>query len=85
MTGTSITAIERRYLDTEAAGVYLGMSVDAIYTGVARRQIPVRRRGRTLVFDVVELDAYVHGLEGVAVDEAIGRRLHDGTVKELAK
>jgi hypothetical protein len=61
------------------------MTEGAVYAAVARRQIPFRRLGRKLVFDAVELDAYMHGLEGVDVSEAVARRLHNGTVSELAK
>jgi excisionase family DNA binding protein len=70
-------------LDVKGAALYLGMTEGAVYAAVARRQIPFRRLGRKLVFDAVELDAYMHGLEGVDVAEAIARRLHNGTVKEF--
>jgi len=70
-----------RYLDVKGAAQYLGMTVMAVYAAVARRQIPFRRQGRKLVFDRLELDAYMHGLEGVDVSEAIARRLHNGTVE----
>jgi hypothetical protein len=60
------------------------MTEGAVYAAVARRQIPFRRLGRKLVFDAVELDAYMHGLEGVDVAEAVARRLHNGTVKDFS-
>jgi excisionase family DNA binding protein len=78
------TTTERRYLDVKGAGAYLSMTEGAVYAAVARRQIPFRRLGRKLVFDAVELDAYMHGLEGVDVNEAVARRLHNGTVNEFA-
>ncbi|MGO9246872.1 MAG: hypothetical protein ACLQDC_19115 [Verrucomicrobiia bacterium] len=68
----------------KGAAVYLCMTEGAVYAAVARRQIPFRRLGRKLVFDAVELDAYMHGLEGVDVSEAVARRLHNGTVSELS-
>lgn len=67
-------------MDAKGAAVYLGLTAGAIYQAAARRQIPFRRLGRKLVFDAMELDNYMHQLEGVDVDEAIGRRLHSGTV-----
>lgn len=78
------TTTERRYLDVRSAAAYLCMTEGAVYAAVARRQIPFRRLGRKLVFDAVELDAYMHGLEGVDVNEAVARRLHNGTVNTLA-
>ena len=77
------TVVQRRYLDVAGAAVYLGMTEGAVYAAVARLQIPFRRLGRKLVFDIVELDAYMHGLEGVDVTEAVARRLHNGTVNTL--
>jgi len=78
------TTTQRRYLDVKGAAVYLSMTEGAVYAAVERRQIPFRRLGRKLVFDSVELDAYMHGLEGVDVAEAVARRLHNGTVNTLA-
>jgi len=78
------TTTERRYLDVKAASSYLCMTEGAVYAAVARRQIPFRRLGRKLVFDAVELDAYMHGLEGVDVNEAVARRLHNGMVKDFS-
>jgi len=77
--------IPRRYLDVKAAAIYLGMTEGAVYAASARRQIPFRRQGRKLVFDAVELDTYMHQLEGVDVNEAVARRLHNGTATELPK
>ncbi len=79
------TTTARRYLDVAGAAVYLSMTEGAVYAAVARRQIPFRRLGRKLVFDAVELDAYMHGLEGVDVSEAVARRLHNGTVSTYSK
>ena len=73
----------RRYLDVRGAATYLSMTDTAIYTAANRRQIPFRRLGRKLVFDTEELDAYMHQLGGVDLDEAVARRLHNGTVKAL--
>lgn len=71
----------QRYLDVRCAAVYLGRTPGAVYELVAKRQIPFRRHGRRLVFDVVALDAWIAGLEGVDVKEAVARTLHGGTVK----
>jgi excisionase family DNA binding protein len=75
---------QRRYLDVKGVAAYLSMTEAAVYAAVERRQIPFRRLGRKLVFDSVELDAYMHGLEGVDVTEAVARRLHNGTMKDVS-
>lgn len=72
-----------RYLDTKSAAAYLGTTPGAIYASVARRLIPYRRFGRKVVFDKVELDAYIKALEGVSVDEAVARTMHNGTINPL--
>ncbi len=77
--------VGRRYLDVKAAAVYLGMSEGAVYAAAERRQLPFRKVGRNLRFDVMKLDAYIEGLEGVDVDEAVARRMNNGTVAALAK
>ncbi|MCX6900864.1 MAG: helix-turn-helix domain-containing protein [Verrucomicrobia bacterium] len=82
---TPVQIIQPRYLDVKAAAAYLGTTAGAIYAAVARRQIPFRRLGAKLVFDRQELDAYMHGLEGVDVAEAVSRTLNDGTVAALPK
>ncbi len=74
-----------RYLDVGGAAQYLSVTPDSIYKAAQRRRIPFRRWGRKLVFDPVELDAYIQGLEGVDAKEAVARMLHDGTVKGLVK
>jgi excisionase family DNA binding protein len=74
---------ERRWLDVKGAAIYLSMTETAIYTAVARRQIPFRRLGRKLVFDAVQLDAYLNGLAGVDVAEAVARRMYSGTMHGL--
>lgn len=77
--------VQRRYLDVKAAALYLGMTEGAVYAAAERRQLPFRKQGRKLVFDVMKLDAYIEGLEGVDVTEAVARRLHNGTVSPLAE
>ena len=74
----------QRYLDVPGTATYMNMTSGAVYAAVARRQIPFRRQGRKLVFDAVELDSYVHQLEGVDVNEAVARRLHNGTVNDFS-
>lgn len=64
MTATATTTVKR-------TASYLGMSEAAVYAAVARRQLPFRKLGRKLVFDIIELDAYMHQLEGVGVSEAV--------------
>ena len=76
---------ERRWLDVKGAANYLSMTETAIYTSVARRQLPFRRLGRKLLFDAAQLDAYLNGLAGVDVAEATARRLNNGTVRGLSE
>ena len=84
MIAPSATTTVRRYLNLKGAASYLSMTEGAVYAAVARRQIPFRRLGRKLVFDTTELDTYMHQLEGVDVNEAVARRLHNGTVKDFS-
>jgi excisionase family DNA binding protein len=77
-------AVAPRYLDAKGAAVYLGRTPGAIYELAAKRQIPHRRLGAKLVFDREALDAYMQGLEGVDVAEAVSRTLNSGTVAPLA-
>lgn len=73
-----------RYLDVESAATYLGMTPGALYASVARHKVPYRKVGRKLVFDRLELDSYIHSLEGVGVEEAVARALNNGTQSEIA-
>ena len=84
MIDATTTTPAGRYLDVKGAAGYLSMTEKAVYWAVARRMIPFRRLGRKLVFDAVELDNYMHALAGVNVDEAVARRLHNGTVKDFS-
>ena len=61
------------------------MTHPAVYAAAARHKIPCRRLGRKLVFDVMELDTFMHSLSGVAVDEAVGRWLNNGTISGFPK
>lgn len=74
---------ERRYFDVKATAVYLGCTPGAVYATAQRRLIPHRKQGRKLLFDKIELDAYVKALEGVDADEANARLLHSGTMRGL--
>ena len=73
----------QRYLDVQSAAVYLGRTPGAVSKLVARRLIPFRRQGKRLFFDVVALDEWMAGLEGVDAKEAVARVLHGGTIKDL--
>ncbi len=70
-------------MDAMKASVYLGMTLDALYTAVSRRKVPFRWQGRKLVFDKEELDAYMHQLDGVTLAEAVSRILHNGIDQNL--
>ena len=73
--------IKFRYADTGQAAVYLGMSIGALYNLVNTRQIPYKRRGRKLIFDLQELDAYNQQLSGVGLDEAVKRTKNNGLLE----
>jgi len=77
-------SVAPRYLDVEAAADYLGTTATALYKSAQRRLVPCRKKGKRLVFDRVELDDYMHALEGVEVAEAVARTLNGGTVSALA-
>jgi len=73
-----------RYLNVASAADYLGTTATALYKSAQRRLVPCRKKGKRLVFDRVELDEYMHALDGVDVAEAVARTLNGGTVAPLA-
>jgi len=85
VTTATAQTIKPRYLNVEAAALYLGMTVGALYKSAQRRLVPYRKKRKLLFFDVAELDAYMHQLKGVDVREAVSRVLNGGTVMALAK
>jgi excisionase family DNA binding protein len=63
------------YLTAKEAAVYLRFaSVDALYKGIKNEGIPVRRRGRTLLFHREELDRWLAGEERVRLLAEARRR-----------
>jgi len=74
--------IQPRYLNVEAAAIYLGTTPGALYKAVQRRLVPHRKNGKRLVFDRLALDAWINQLEGVDVAEAVGRQRNAGTMQQ---
>lgn len=74
----STGTIPFRYADARQAAVYLGMTIHALYNLVYAGEIPHKRRGKKLMFDLRDLDAYVERLSGVSVDEAVNRVNNNG-------
>ena len=77
--GMNQTPIANRYMNVKGAAQYLGTTTKALYKSAQRRLVPCRKRGKLLVFDREELDAFMHALEGVDVAEAVARTLNNGT------
>jgi excisionase family DNA binding protein len=73
--------VEKRFMNTKATAEYLGCTVSAVRTDVARKRIPYRKKGKKLVFDACELDAFMKRLEGVSIDEAVTRVQNNGALK----
>jgi excisionase family DNA binding protein len=63
----------RRYVSLKEAAVYLGESEKGLRKLVERRQVPFRRNGRRLIFDLQELEAWFQSLPGVTLDEGLAR------------
>lgn len=71
-------------MDTKSAAEFLGSTVSAVRTEVARRRIPFRKKGRKLVFDTCELEEFMKRLEVVSVDEAVTRVQNNGALNGLS-
>ena len=66
--GRSWPVTESPYLNTKEAIAYLRLpSQWALYHLIKEQRLPCCRRGRLYLFDVRELDAWVHG-HGSALD-----------------
>jgi excisionase family DNA binding protein len=50
---------EKRLLTIKEASEYLGISVNALYCRVYRRQIPFVKIGKILRFDKIDLDKWI--------------------------
>jgi len=51
--------VEKRLLTVKEASEYLGISINALYCMVYRRQIPYVKIGKRLKFDKVALDKWI--------------------------
>jgi excisionase family DNA binding protein len=54
--------IKPRYATVKEFSQYTGLSIPAVYHLVARRQIPAKRIGRRLLFDLTEVDAALESI-----------------------
>ncbi len=63
--------ISGELLDVRAVAEYLGESEKAVRAQISRGMLPHRRLGGRIVCRRAELEAYLEGLPGVSVDEAI--------------
>lgn len=48
-----------RYLNAKDAATYLGSTLPALYQKVYRREVPYIKKGKSLRFDRVALDAWM--------------------------
>jgi excisionase family DNA binding protein len=62
--------VAKRYLTAAAAAEYLGLSRDALYTRTRKGEIPHIRMGRSLRWDMQDLDLWMRRQRIDAVSEA---------------
>jgi len=60
VSGIGDAPLQQRYVSVKGAASYLSVSPHTIYEWVMRKQVPHHRLGRRVVFDVQELDQWVH-------------------------
>ena len=68
-----VSSLSHRFISLSTAANYLGLTEKALRKRVERREIPFRRVGRKLVFDLLELDQWFATLPGTTLQEAIDR------------
>jgi excisionase family DNA binding protein len=62
--------VAKRYLAAAAAAEYLGLTRDALYTRTRKGEIPHIRMGRSLRWDMQDLDLWMRRQRVDAVSEA---------------
>jgi excisionase family DNA binding protein len=67
------SSLSHRFVSLSKAANYLGLTEKALRKRVERREIPFRRAGRKLVFDLLELDQWFANLPGTTLQEAMVR------------
>lgn len=67
------SALSHRFVSLRQAANHLGLTEKALRKRVERREIPFRRAGRKLVFDLFELDQWFANLPGTTLQEATDR------------
>lgn len=50
--------MEKRYISPQELSEYLGFKIDTIYSWVWKREIPYRKMGRCIRFDLREIDKW---------------------------
>ncbi len=71
----------KRLFTVREAAVYLGMSPKTLYNQASARQLSVVKMGRSLRFDVRDLDALIDAHKcSSSLDLGVGRRPHGGNV-----
>ena len=61
--------MEKRFLTLKEAASYLGKTEKALYISVWRREVPYKKWGKKLVFDMRELDTFIASLPGMTFDD----------------
>jgi len=72
--GQVFRTINGAVLDVRTGSLFLGWSAKKTYGMVDRRLIPYRRSGGRIVFIKAELEAWLAGLPGVTLAEAVENR-----------
>lgn len=71
----------RRLLTVGEAAAYLGVARKTLYNRASARQISTVKIGRSLRFDVHDLDTYIEVRRRPAIlDLGVGKRPHGGAV-----
>lgn len=71
--------VERRLLSVREAATYLGRSPKALYNDVSARRLPFVKIGRSLRFDLRDLEALIEAhRQPASLDCAARKRPHGG-------
>jgi excisionase family DNA binding protein len=70
--------LNHRYLNTEEVAIYLRRTPGAVRNLVLRRRIPFKKPGGRLLFDVHQIDQWIHESTGISLDEILERAVRNG-------
>lgn len=62
-------AINKRLLSIADTATYLGLTESSLRKRVERRQVPFRRLGKRIIFDLQELERFIQTLPGISLEE----------------